>query len=74
MFLLWTYVLPSVPVIRGGFEKGFNEARDILQGLQVFSGDIESGVMKTYEPVSKGYDDFLASKLGGQQTEEPGIA
>ena len=63
-----------VQLIRGGFERGFNEAKDILQGLQVFNGDIESGVMKTYELVSQGYDDFLASKLGGgQQTEEQAI-
>ncbi|HEX6733665.1 MAG TPA: DUF5610 domain-containing protein [Azonexus sp.] len=54
-----------IELIRGGFEQGFNEAKEILQGLQVFSGDIESGVMKTYELVNKGYDDFLASKLGG---------
>lgn len=56
-----------VNLIRGGFEKGFNEAKEILQGLKVFSGDIESGVMKTYELVSKGYDDFLASKLSSSQ-------
>ncbi|WP_265941610.1 DUF5610 domain-containing protein [Dechloromonas sp. A34] len=61
-----------VELIRGGFEKGFNEAKDILQGLKVFGGDIESGVMKTYELVSKGYDEFLASKLGGgQPTKNP---
>lgn len=52
-----------VDLIRGGFEKGFGEARQILQGLNVFNGDVESGVMKTYELVNKGYDDFLASKL-----------
>lgn len=51
-------------LVRGGFEKGFNEARDILQGLGVLGGsDIESGIMKTYELVSKGFDDFLADKL-----------
>lgn len=52
-----------VGLIRGGFEQGFGEAKDILQGLKVFGGDIESGVMKTYDLVSKGYDDFLAGKL-----------
>lgn len=62
-----------VGLIRGGFEKGFKEATDILQGLKVFSGDIESGVMKTYELVSKGYDDFLASKLT-PKTEEASAA
>lgn len=59
-----------VNLIRGGFEKGFNEAKEILQGLKVFSGDIESSIMKTFELVSKGYDEFLASKLGGKQAVE----
>lgn len=52
-----------VATIRSGFEKGFNEAKDILKGLDVFKGDVESGVMKTFDLVQKGYDDFLASKL-----------
>jgi hypothetical protein len=51
-----------IDLIRGGFEKGFAEAKGILQGLQIFGGDVESGVMKTYELVQKGYDDFLAGK------------
>ena len=59
-----------INVIRGGFEKGFNEAKDILQGLQVFSGSIASGVMKTNELVNKGYDEFLASKLSSLQSPE----
>ncbi|MFT3760739.1 DUF5610 domain-containing protein [Thauera sp.] len=51
-------------MVRGGFEKGFKEARDILDGLGVLGGsDIENGIMKTYELVSKGFDDFLAAKL-----------
>jgi hypothetical protein len=52
-----------VDVIRRGFEKGFNEAKNILQGLQVFGGDIATGVMKTYDLVAKGYGQFLADKL-----------
>ena len=56
-----------INLIRGGFEKGFSEAQEILQGLKVFSGDIETGVMKTFELVNKGYDDFLASKLNPEQ-------
>lgn len=56
-----------VDLIRGGFEKGFGEARQILQGLNVFNGDVESGVMKTYELVHKGYDDFLAGKLAPRE-------
>jgi hypothetical protein len=52
-----------IDLVRSGFEQGFKEAADILEGLQVFDGDIKDGIMKTYELVSKGYDDFLASKL-----------
>lgn len=59
-----------VELMRSGFEKGFNEAKDILHGLKVFGGEIESGVMKTYELVSTGYDEFLASKLGGGKAME----
>lgn len=59
-----------VELIRGGFEQGFNEAKEILQGLQVFSGDIESGIMKTYELASKGFDDFLASKTSAGKSDE----
>jgi hypothetical protein len=51
-----------VALIRGGFEKGFNEATDILKGLDVFKGEIESGVMKTFDLVQQGLDDFLAAK------------
>lgn len=59
-----------VGVIRRGFEQGFNEARDILQSLQVFQGDISAGVMKTYDLVNKGYDQFLADKLAALRPTE----
>ena len=52
-----------VATIRGGFEKGYGEAKNILEGLKVFGGDVKSGVEKTFELVQKGYDDFLAGKL-----------
>lgn len=58
-----------VDLIRGGFEQGFNEAKDILKGLDVLSGDIESGIMKTFDLVQKGLDDFLAGKLKPAETE-----
>lgn len=47
--------------IRQGFEQGFNEARDILEGLGVLDGDIASGIDQTYQLVLKGYADFEAS-------------
>ena len=52
-----------VDVIRTGFEKGYKEATNILEGLKVFQGDIKSGVEKTFDLVQKGLDDFLAKTL-----------
>ena len=63
-----------VALIRGGFEQGYGEAVDILNSLEVFSGTIESDVMKTYELVHKGLDDFLANKLSPPANENPAIA
>lgn len=48
--------------IKDGIEKGFKEARDILQGLQVLNGDIATNIDKTYELVMKGLDDFASSQ------------
>ncbi len=61
-----------VDLIRGGFERGFGEARDILGGLGVLGEDspIEKGINQTYALVMKGYDDFLASKLSASQAAE----
>lgn len=57
--------------IRGGFEKGFKEATDILTGLQVFSGDIASNIGKTYERVQQGYADFEAAQRAASGTAAP---
>ena len=48
--------------IKRGFEQGYQEAADILQGLGVFGGDIKSGIEKTYELVLQGYADFEAAQ------------
>jgi len=48
--------------IRGGFEQGYKEASDILQGMNVLNGDVASGIGKTYELVQKGYADFEAAQ------------
>lgn len=63
-----------VELIRGGFEQGFKEAKDILEGLGVLGGDIESGIMKTYELVHKGLDDFLAARLSKPEAETDGVS
>jgi hypothetical protein len=52
-----------VALIRKGFEQGYGEAKDVLQGLKVFDGEVKSGVEKTFALVQKGYDDFLAKTL-----------
>lgn len=59
-----------VALIRGGFEQGFGEAEDILQGLGVLEegSPIAAGIQKTYALVQKGYDDFLAQKLEALRT------
>lgn len=51
--------------IRGGFEQGYKEARDILQGMGALSGDIAGNIDKTYQLVQKGYEDFVAARTGG---------
>lgn len=70
-----------VALIRGGFEAGFGEARDILSGLGVLGegSTVAAGIQKTYELVMKGYDDFLASRLAppaaeGETTPKDGAA
>jgi hypothetical protein len=52
-----------VDTIRKGFERGFNEARKILDGMGAFTGAVKDGVTDTWNQVQKGYDDFLAGKL-----------
>lgn len=48
-----------IGVIRSGFEKGFAEAKQILEGLKVLGGEVASNIEKTFELVQKGYDAFL---------------
>ncbi|MDX9718029.1 MAG: DUF5610 domain-containing protein [Thauera sp.] len=58
-----TVLRDFIDVIRGGFEQGFGEARDILDGLGVFNGQVEADVMKTRELVLQGYDRFVLDRL-----------
>lgn len=52
--------------IRSGFEQGYKEASDILQGMGVLNGDIAGNIDKTYQLVQKGYADFEAAHSGSQ--------
>lgn len=51
-----------IDTIQGGVDQGFKEARGILEGLQVLQGDIASNIDKTYDLVTKGLQDFAASR------------
>ncbi len=48
--------------IRSGFEQGFKEARDILQGMNVLSENIATNIDKTYSLVLQGYADFATAQ------------
>ncbi|MGI5308235.1 DUF5610 domain-containing protein [Rheinheimera sp. WS51] len=50
-------------VIGGGIEKGFADAKNILKGLQVYEGEVESGVDKTYGLVMDGLASFREKML-----------
>lgn len=60
-----------VSTIRGGFEKGYAEAANILSGLGVMGEDspIAAEIGKTFELVQKGYDDFLHNRLQALQAQ-----
>lgn len=50
-------------IIGGGIETGFNDAKDILKGLKVYEGEVESGVDKTYGLVMQGLTSFREKML-----------
>jgi hypothetical protein len=60
-----------IGVIQGGFERGFKEAQDVLEGLKVLSGEVADGIDKTFELVLKGYQDFIAGPQTDTQPGEP---
>lgn len=62
-----------VSIIRGGFEKGYAEAANILTGLGVMGegSPIAAEIGKTFALVQKGYDDFLQDRLQALQEQNP---
>ena len=60
--------------IQRGFEKGYGEATDILKGLNVFDGDVKTGIEKTYELVKKGYEEFAQNKIAELKKAQGGDA
>ncbi|PKF61827.1 hypothetical protein CW745_10980 [Psychromonas sp. psych-6C06] len=46
-------------IISGGIDQGFEEAKEVLSGLNVLEGDIATNIDKTYELVQQGLVDFI---------------
>lgn len=51
-------------IIGGGIDKGFVEARKILDGLQVLENDIASNINLTYDLVQDGLQTFIDKYAG----------
>ncbi|WP_299178971.1 DUF5610 domain-containing protein [uncultured Neptuniibacter sp.] len=60
-----------VDVIGGGIEQGFNEARTILDGLNVLEGDIASNIDLTFELVQQGLEKFRVDNGGTPSSTDP---
>ena len=58
-----TVVAKFIETISSGIEKGFGEARDILQGLDVLEGDIASDIDQTFDLVQEKLAAFEAMIL-----------
>ena len=71
-----TLLQDFVATIRSGFEQGYGEATDILQGLGVWGEDspVRSAIERTYSLVQQGFDDFLQQKLAALKAPQDGSA
>lgn len=56
--------------IRGAIDKGFGEAKDILEGLKVFQGVVEENANETYELIQEGLDRFEQAIMGDDDAEQ----
>jgi hypothetical protein len=56
-------------IIHKGINKGFEDARDILEGLSVLNGDIATNIDLTYEYVQTGLSTFF-DEIKQQQNED----
>ncbi|WP_052941251.1 DUF5610 domain-containing protein [Chromobacterium subtsugae] len=60
-----------VGLIRQGFEQGYQEATGILKNLNVFNGDVSSGIQQTHDLVEQGLDAFLQqNQSAGTQSSQ----
>lgn len=65
-----TALIDFAQLVGGGIDKGFAEARQILDGLKVLEGDIAVNIDRTYELVQFGLDAFVANHSRPEQTAE----
>jgi hypothetical protein len=57
-------------LVGGGIDKGFGEARSILDGLKVLDGEIADGVDRTYELVQDGLKAFREEMLARSDDQQ----
>lgn len=57
-------------VVGGGLQKGFEEAKGILQDVNVFEGKIENNYNQITDLVNKGMENFRREQLGLPPLEE----
>ena len=60
--------------IKKGVEQGFKEARSILEGFKVLSGDLSSNIDKTYDLIQQGFADFVAAQKAPSPAENAASA
>lgn len=60
-----------IDLVGGGVDKGFGEAKDILDGLGVFEGEVEENANTTYDLIFEGFEKFKSSVLEANQPEAP---
>jgi hypothetical protein len=48
--------------IKKGVEQGFKEAREVLDGFKVLTGELSSNIDKTYDLIQQGFSDFAAAR------------
>lgn len=59
-----------IELIRGGIAQGFNEAKDILNNLQVLEGDIAENIETTFDLVQQKLDLFRERLVGADSDNE----
>lgn len=53
----------------GAIQKGFDEARGILESLQVLEGDVADGIDQTYQLIQQGLADFRELMSSKDETD-----